>query len=236
MPAVPAGSPAGACPGQKGHVPAPGTDSLALRYGHGRLVRHARHRPSARGIVAARLPAARQPSQAGLAFPRALCHIYACRAEACRHRCGARSSKPVAGLTVCGRFDSYTPPPLPPTSRPQASCPRTFFCPLLSRHTGDGRAPKIPRVSPARYRGTVSALPFVRLPGIIRSCRAPHPLPRCRPCCWRPALFRPAPASFLPCGFQNCRGAACWRQKTRPTWRLSAFRPSVTNAIWRGCC
>lgn len=144
MPAVPAGSPAGACPGQKGHVPAPGTGSPALRYGHGRLVRHARHRPSARGIVAARLPAARQPSQAGLAFPRALCHIYACRAEACRHRCGARSSKPVAGLTVCGRFDSYTPPPLPQTSRPQASCPRTFFvpsCPGMPETDGLQRSP-----------------------------------------------------------------------------------------------
>ena len=29
----------------------------------------------------------------------------------CRHRCGARSSKPVAGFTVCGRFDSYASPP-----------------------------------------------------------------------------------------------------------------------------
>ena len=32
-------------------------------------------------------------------------------AETFRHRCGARSSKPVAGFTVCGRFDPYTSPP-----------------------------------------------------------------------------------------------------------------------------
>lgn len=45
-----------------------------------------------------------------LAFRRALWQTKK-RGEACRHRCGARSSKPVAGLTVCGRFDSYTSPP-----------------------------------------------------------------------------------------------------------------------------
>ena len=31
--------------------------------------------------------------------------------ETCRHRCGARSSKPVVGRNVHGRFDPYTSPP-----------------------------------------------------------------------------------------------------------------------------
>lgn len=35
-----------------------------------------------------------------------------CNAGTFRHRCGARSSKPAAGFTVCGRFDSYTSPPI----------------------------------------------------------------------------------------------------------------------------
>ena len=32
--------------------------------------------------------------------------------EAFRHRCGARTSNPVCGREVAGRFDSYTLPPL----------------------------------------------------------------------------------------------------------------------------
>ena len=38
--------------------------------------------------------------------------LWCAHAETFRHRCGARSSKPVAGLAVCGRFDPYTSPPI----------------------------------------------------------------------------------------------------------------------------
>ena len=37
------------------------------------------------------------------------CHFL--RGEAFRHRCGARTSNPVCGREVTGRFDSYTLPP-----------------------------------------------------------------------------------------------------------------------------
>ncbi len=45
----------------------------------------------------------------------------ACLGEAYRHRCGAWSSKPVAGSDVRGRFDSYTSPPLLSFFRPVAT-------------------------------------------------------------------------------------------------------------------
>ena len=46
--------------------------------------------------------------------------LWCAHAETFRHRCGARSSKPVAGLAVCGRFDPYTSPPI-----------KSLFCPAV---------------------------------------------------------------------------------------------------------
>ena len=64
----------------------------------------------------------RKPQFQAAACPSQLAHAPPCgqrpfalwcaHAETFRHRCGARSSKPVAGLAVCGRFDPYTSPPI----------------------------------------------------------------------------------------------------------------------------
>ena len=46
--------------------------------------------------------------------------------EAFRHRCGARTSNPVCGREVAGRFDSYTLPPLQVISNLLSALPSTF--------------------------------------------------------------------------------------------------------------
>ena len=56
--------------------------------------------------------------------------LWCAHAETFRHRCGARSSKPVAGLAVCGRFDPYTSPPVKSLFR-LAVRGRRFFTPVL---------------------------------------------------------------------------------------------------------
>ena len=62
--------------------------------------------------------------------------LWCAHAETFRHRCGARSSKPVAGFTVCGRFDPYTSPP---SHNSMFACWHTFF-PGLSGDFFVGRA------------------------------------------------------------------------------------------------
>ena len=57
-------------------------------------------------------------------------NLWCAHAETFRHRCGARSSKPVAGLAVCGRFDPYTSPPVKSLFR-LAVRVRRFFTPVL---------------------------------------------------------------------------------------------------------